>query len=291
MNGRRIPGPRLRSSLTLVELLVAIAVLGLLEALLWTAQTPAPDPPPPLAAAQPAPPAEPSPPVDPVLPAAPPQPGGELSLQTTLDRLGFTVNVPRVYDGRRLANWGRGRVSTRSDAVPSGWFQANGLARFTRVSRQSALGGVTAFAAETAGGDRIELFRPLGSPGDDRSRVDESGLPPACPYAAPLFRTGERSVRRVMWGTFRFLIDFPPNGFTRGPLYSTPEENPGGAVQLLVLPARRGGRWVEEGGNTGHWKGGIRDGGYLLCWEDMVRGDDDFQDLVVYARGIRPARR
>src|SRR5947209_1781469 len=113
MIGRRLSGQRMRSGLTLIELLVAIAVLGLLEALLLTAPTFAPAPEKPLS-------------------IAPPRPatgvvvryGGEMSLQTTLDRLGFTVNVPRDYQGRRLANWGSGRVSTRSDEAPSGWFEA-----------------------------------------------------------------------------------------------------------------------------------------------------------------------
>jgi prepilin-type N-terminal cleavage/methylation domain-containing protein len=287
MNGRRHWGQRVRPGLTLVELLVAIAVLGLLEALLLTAGTPAPDTqPPPLAAAEQAPPDEPIP------PAAPPQPGRELSLQETLDRLGFTVNVPRVYDGRRLANWGAGRVSTRSDEAPTGWFEANGLVRFVEVSRQSDLGPVTTFAAETPGGDPIEVFRPMDLTSGDplalgRSRYRRS----TCPSPAGVFPNGNRTARRVMRGTYRLWIDFPPNSFTRGPLYSTSEENPGGAAHLLVLPARKGGRWVEERKNTGHWQGGVRDGGYLLCWEDTVRGDDDFQDLVVYVRGIRPARR
>ena len=82
MIGRRLLGQRMRSGLTLVELLVAIAALGLLEVLLLTVRTPAPRPPLLLAVPTPA----------PLMPA-----GCELSLQTTLDRLGFTVNVPRSY--------------------------------------------------------------------------------------------------------------------------------------------------------------------------------------------------
>src|SRR3989442_545810 len=135
----------MRSGLTLIELLVAIAVLGLLEALLLTAPTFAPAPETPLSIAKPLPPV-----------ITPARYGGELSLQTTLDRLGFTVNVPRVYQGRRLRDWGPGRVSTWSGEAPfgvTGWFEAKGQVQFTEVSRQSALGRVTTFAAETTAGD------------------------------------------------------------------------------------------------------------------------------------------
>ena len=213
--------------------------------------------------------------------------GCELSLQTTLDRLGFTVNVPRTYQGRRLANWPPGRVSTRSDAVPSGWFAADGPAQFLEVSRQSALGNVTAFAAETTAGSRIELFPRLAStvgycpslePLPDR---DGTGAPDMTP----------RRTTREMHGTFRFSLDFTPNPFNPGRLFSTREDNPDGLSHMLALRARRDGTWVDERGNTGHYERGADDGTYLLCWEDAVNGDNDFQDLVVYTAGIRPARR
>jgi prepilin-type N-terminal cleavage/methylation domain-containing protein len=266
----------MRSGLTLVELLVAIAVLGLLEALLLagpmltTAGAPPPDAyqPPPLAVPTPA----------PLRPA-----DGELSLQTTLDRLGFTVNVPRAYQGRRLANRQPGRVSTRSDAVPSEWFQADGPIRFLEVSRQSSLGSVTAFSAQTPDGRKIELFPRLESSG-------EEGVSPQADTGVFPVLAGRR-VTRELHGTVRFALDFPPNPFNPGTLFSTGEGNPDGLSHMLTLRARRGGTWVDEGENTGHWKGGVDDRTYLLCWEDSVNGDNDFQDLVVYAGGIRPAQR
>jgi prepilin-type N-terminal cleavage/methylation domain-containing protein len=270
MIGRRILGQRMRSGLTLVELLVAIAVLGLFEALLLTARAPAPVSPPPLLLAVPSP--------APLMPA-----DGELSLQTTLDRLGFTVNVPRAYQGRRLANWRPGRVSTRSDAVPSEWFEADGPVQFLEVSRQSALGSVTTFAAETSTGNRIELFPRIASTGDDR-------LLPQTNEGVSTDMTARRTTGEIH-GTLRFSLDFRANPFTPGPLFSTGEDNPDGVSHMLALPARKGGTWVDEGGNTGHWEGGVADGTYLLCWEDTVHGDNDFQDLVVYAAGIRPAQR
>jgi len=264
MIGRHPSGLQMRSGLTLVELLVAIAVLGALEVLLLTAQPPVPppDPPTPLSITQPPPPLRP-----------PPYYAGELSLQTTLDRLGFTVNVPREYAGRRLWNGAAGRVSTRSDAMPSGWFRTVGPVGFAAVSRQSDLRAVTTFSAETPTGDRIELLPRRG--GDQGAAITDT----------------DRLARRGARGSYRFLTDFAPNGFTRGPLFSTPSDNPDGAAVLLVLPARRGGRWVDEGENIGHWEGGTDQNGCLLCWEDWVRGDNDFQDLVVYAGGVRPAQR
>jgi prepilin-type N-terminal cleavage/methylation domain-containing protein len=270
MIGRRLLGQRMRSGLTLVELVVAIAVVGLFGALLVTARAPAPVSLPPLLLAVPTP--------APLMPA-----DGELSLQTTLDRLGFTVNVPRAYQGRRLANWRPGRVSTRSDAVPSEWFEADGPVQFLEVSRQSALGSVTAFAAETSDGRQIELFPRIDPSG-------EEGLPPrpdvgVCPDLAA------RRVTRELHATVRFALDFPPNSFNPGRLFSTSQGNPDGLSHMLALRTRKGGTWVDEGGNTGHWEGGVADGNYLLCWEDAVHGDNDFQDLVVFAGGIRPARR
>jgi len=275
MIGRRPSGRRTRSGLTLVELLVAIAVLGGLEVLLLTLSSPPPEPaPPPLSFYQP-----PAPPTvsTPLTPRVVYQ--GEMSLQTTLDRLGFTVNVPQDYQGRHLANWGPGHVSTRSDTLPAGWFAANGPARFTAVSRQSSLRNETTFEALTPSGDTIELL----ARGHLKGRWGYS-------QAA---HTATRDLR----GRIRFSLEFAPNGFNSGRFFSTAEDNPGGGSQLLVLPARRGGTWVDEGENGeqgrdfGHWEGGTDDGGCLLCWEDVVHGDNDFQDLVVYAEGIQPSRR
>lgn len=270
MIGRRLRGRRMRSGLTLVELLVGIAALGLMGALLLTARAPAPVPSPPPSLAVPTP-----------APLVPPV--RELSLQTTLDRLGFTVNVPRCYEGRRLANWPPGRVSTRSDAVPAGWCAADGPVQFLEVSRQSALGGVTAFAAETTRGRRIVVFPRLDSTSGcclsyGKAEADSPAL-------------AARRVTREIHGKVRFSLDFPANPFNPGRLFSTSEGNPDGVSHMLTLPARRGGTWVDEGGDSGHYKGGVDNGTYLLCWEDAVQGDNDFQDLVVYAGGIRPVKR
>jgi len=170
-------------------------------------------------------------------------------------------------------------VSTRSDALPAGWFTANGPARFKAVSRQSSLRNETTFEALTASGDTIELL-PHGQ------LTGRWGYSQAA-------HTATRELR----GRIRFSLEFAPTGFNSGPFFSTAEDNPGGSSQLLVLPARRDGTWVSEGGNGeqgrdfGHWEGGTDDGGCLLCWEDLVHGDNDFQDLVVYAEGIQPSQR
>lgn len=224
-----------------------------------------------------------------------PDAGRELSLQATLDRLGFTVNVPRQYEGRRLANWPPGRISTRSDAVPSGWFEADGPVQFLEVSRQSALGSVTAFAAETTDGRQIELF-PRIEPSESSGfppppELQRDGYYPSGPSGqTPQNLTGRRMTRPIH-GTVRFSLDFPPNPFNPGRLFSTAQGNQDGLSHMLALRARRGGRWVDEGGNTGHYEGAGADGNYLLCWEDAVNGDNDFQDLVVYTGGLRPVRR
>jgi len=104
MIGRHPSGRRTRSGLTLVELLVAIAVLGGLEILLLTLQPPPPEPaPPPLAYYQPS-----AHPTMSPLPTPRVVYQGEMSLQTTLDRLGFTVNVPRITMGAIWRTMGQG---------------------------------------------------------------------------------------------------------------------------------------------------------------------------------------
>jgi prepilin-type N-terminal cleavage/methylation domain-containing protein len=278
MDGRPRSGQRIRSGLTLVELLVAIAVLGVLGGLLLSAQTSAPTPPPPLPPAPPAPP--------PVVLA---RYGSELSLQTTLDRLGFTVNVPRSYQGRRLANGGPGHASTRSDEVPAERFRADGPVLFSELSRQADLGTATTFRADTTAGDEVVLFGRVDPLTTDQPARSRDRLPAWA--LAGSGRVGSDEARTAtcgLHGPFRLSIDFPNNSYTRGPLFSTAKDNPGGASQLLVLSARRGGTWVDEGERTGHWEGGSNTGAYLLCWEDTVHGDNDFQDLVISAEGISP---
>src|ERR1051326_8448516 len=104
------PARRFRAGLTLPELLVAIASFGVLGCLLFTHQvlnstseapvisrvivTPAPPAPPPARCIS----------------------QGDVSLQETLDRLGYTVNVPHEFHGATVAADGY-RVSTADDSV------------------------------------------------------------------------------------------------------------------------------------------------------------------------------
>jgi len=87
----------------------------------------------------------------------------------------------------------------------------------------------------------------------------------------------------------RFVENYGRNSFNCGRLSSVAKENPHGMAHLMVLPARKNGYWVSEGGNTGHWEGGENTGDLVLCWEDWSsRTDGDYQDLVIRARGIVP---
>jgi hypothetical protein len=253
---------RVRAGLTMVELLMALAALGVLGVLALSYQVPAPPvrTPPPLSIEAP------SPPVCPRNVYY-----GERSLQDTLDRLGYTVNVPHEYRGHTIASLGS-RVSTADDSVDAGRFTSDGPVTFQEVSRQSALGSSTTFAAEDEQGGVVTLLKPAGgrwAGGNGHSRTATCNLS----------------------GVVRLSIDFPANnGFTHGPLYSTAADNPRNSAQLIVLPARKGGAWVDEGGDRGHWEGGEDSGEYLLCWEDMAGGGDcDFQDLVILTRGLVPA--
>lgn len=266
-----------RPGLTLIELLIAIAVLAVLGALLLSRH---PDltrqeEPPPAASEAPEPPSPPAAPVVLPVPDQPPAPtayGMELSLQETLDRLGFTVNVPRIYHGHSIADARGYRTSTRDDSMAVERFECRGEASFQELSRQASLAGVTSFVIETASGNTDRLLEPASSP--------------KSPW---LSRDAGATAVKSWRGPANFSLDFDGGGFGAVPLSSIAGDNPGGESALLVLPARTGGEWVDDGRNTGHWEGGSESGAYLLCWEDLPRsGSPDYQDLVILARGIQP---
>jgi prepilin-type N-terminal cleavage/methylation domain-containing protein len=261
----------LRSGMTLIELVTALAALGLVGCLLL-ANSRLTCPPASMVAETPA------PFVIETLPAPPPPPpvyrGGELSLQATLDRLGYTVNVPAKYEGCVLARNGY-RCSSADDSVPAGWFRTDGEAVFQVVSQQSSLCRVTEMVSVTAAGERTPI---LGSDPESQFWVGQEG---------------GRSATIGLPAAARLAIEFSSNGWgsTWG-FYSTPGDNESGIAHLIVLPARTGGRWVEASDDTGYWEGGEENGDYLLCWEDLRGGGDrDFQDLVVLVRGLRPVTR
>jgi prepilin-type N-terminal cleavage/methylation domain-containing protein len=248
-----------RRGLTLPELLVTIAVLGTLGCLVLARRSPAPT----ILTSRPA--------LEAPAPALPPGPGGEMSLQETLDRLGYTVNVPRSFQGRRLTHPGSYRVSSGDDTLAAEWFEGDGAVQLQELCRQSAYGSWTHFGAMTAGEERIPLLTPSA-----RCGVYSSGAGPG------------RAMESGLTGAASFFIEY---GFGGPPvrLSSVASANPGGSPKLIVLPARTGGAWIEDGDRSGHWEGGEETGDYLLCWEDLPQGDNDFQDLVVLVRGIRPA--
>jgi prepilin-type N-terminal cleavage/methylation domain-containing protein len=249
-----------RRGMTLIELAVSLAALGLLGCLFLASRVPPPMPdgcsaPPAIAIPTPPPP-------------PPPPSNGELSLQETLDRLAFTVNVPQRYRGRQVDSWGY-RQSSGDDSVDAGWFRSKGTATFQLISHQSELNASTRFLVQNAEGHALASFDP----------IDVSGF--------------NGSARLLNWRAsqpVRFALDFPSTSYNSGPVFSTQRDNPSGAPQLIVLPARRNGRWVEEGEQLGHWEGGEESGEYLLCWEDVTGSSHgDFQDVAFLARGIVPA--
>jgi prepilin-type N-terminal cleavage/methylation domain-containing protein len=238
-----------RPGMTLIELAMAIAALGLLGCLFLASRMPSAgtecNDPPAIAISTP--------------PAPPHIWYGEKSLQETLDRLGYTVNVPHVYHGRRVDTDGY-RFSTRDDSIAAGWFCTRGTASFQIVSQQAALSGETTLCVSGRGGRLHPLLGP-----EVRSVTNWEGA-----------------------GPVRFALTFSDNSFQNSTLYSTPGENPGGSAQLIVLPARTGGRWVSTDEGWNYWEGGEDTGEYLLCWEDLDHGDADYQDLVLLARGLVP---
>jgi prepilin-type N-terminal cleavage/methylation domain-containing protein len=246
-----------RPGLTLLELLVALVVLGLLGGVIICRRTPTPGPPTSFLSTS----------ESVAISEAPGAVQEELSLQETLDRLGFTVNVPQAYRGHSLARSGY-RMSTADDTVDVSWFRSSGSVTMQLVSQQTDLDSATRFfvlapdsAADVAG------FAPLESAGFNE-------IPQLLSWDTP--------------GPVRLGLEFHQDSTHPHPVYSTPEENPSGNAQLMVLPARRNGLWVEDhDGQTGFWEGGEDTGEYLLCWEDQTgRLDGDFQDLVLLARGI-----
>jgi prepilin-type N-terminal cleavage/methylation domain-containing protein len=267
MSGRCThPARPARSGMTLIELMLALAALGLLGCLLLFSRPEIPSPVD--SAVLSCPEAVPLPP-----PPPPPRPPvyGEMSLQQTLDRLGYTVNVPRFFHGIRVASLGY-RTSSRDDSIDAGWFRCVRPVALQEISQQALLRRVTLSAVSAD--DRTTTTELLGSNDQMSGPGDEQMSDP------------------VTWNSaqvVRFVQNYGRNSFNSGRISSVAKENPHGMPQLIVLPARKNGYWVNEVSNTGHWEGGENSGDFLLCWEDWSsRTDGDYQDLVIRARGIVP---
>src|ERR1051326_6221934 len=197
--------PRLRAGLTLVELLVSIAALGLLGCCVLTYRMAPPCENEAVMAVGDDSPAPPEPPA----PTAPPGRYAELSLQETLDRLGYTINVPHVFHGQKVAANGY-RVSTRDDSVGAGWFTGNTDAAFREVCRQSLVGHEITFGARNEEGETTEILAPT---------AQQSGI--------WFGRAGGRSATVALSSPVRFTLALPAgNGYTDGPLSTVSEENP-----------------------------------------------------------------
>lgn len=188
-----------------------------------------------------------------VIRQSPPMSEVEYGLQRSLDRLGFTVNVPASYRGRPLLRWSDAeRVSAQSDALGAEWFRGSGEVRFRVVGQQSnqvfghALGVLPSLGRSVTLIDPVGVFRPEG-----RFLLSLTGGKSA-KYAG-------KSPFRVTWTATN---------------------------EVMVLPAKRGGRWVRQGANRGYWSGGTDTGAYLFCFDDS--GDHDFQDLIILAQGLKP---
>lgn len=199
--------------------------------------------------------------------------GGELSLQESLDRLGYTVNVPTVFEGHTLKQWGNGyRTSTTSDTLSEKWFAANGIVTSRMLSQQTALSTRTTFgiAPSPDQGERRTFLSPAG---DERGNW--------------LSTNAGKTDTEAVSGVVRFFIDVedPTGSFPSGVYTTDRRENAARYPRVIILPARQGGSWLDEGNNTGHWEGGSGDG-YLFCWEDWV--DDDYQDFIILVKEIQP---
>lgn len=250
-------GMRARRGLTLLEMIVALGMMGVLGALVLSCRVTTPNvkaPRPEVSAVSTC---------DAVLDTGSPQ--EELSLQDTLDRLGYTVNVPATFHGHSLDPRSY-RRSTHDDSVDESWFRSIGTVSMQLISQQTDLDAATRFVVEEPPGEQVDSFEPVAQCGFDES---------------PQLLTWESH------NPVRFRLDFPPDADRSQSVYSTSEDNPSGAVHLMVLPVRKNGYWVQQDNQSGYWQGGEETGEYLLCWEDRTDGTDgDFQDLVFVARGI-----
>jgi hypothetical protein len=173
----------------------------------------------------------------------------EYSLQESLDRLGFTVNVPERYQQVPLTHWGSYRTSTKNDSISAEWFQRRGAARFRVIGWQTAQPTTLRFSVIPPSKNGVTLLRQVHS--DVR-----------------FFLNTSRGKTATYSGSTTFMVDWE------------------GARRRLVFPAIRGGVWVNQGKERGYWRGGKSDGSYLFCWDDSA--DHDFQDLIIQASGIRP---
>ncbi len=191
----------------------------------------------------------------------------EISLQETLDRLGYTVNVPTVYNGRQILRWNDYRISTGDDSVFAERFHCGQSPTFAMLGQQALYAPRTVFGSIDASGQTTALFEP-----DPTS----SGM---------WLNAMAPSIHADLRGSVRFFIQDTSHSLGTGTIVSTAQSNFDRASHLLVLPALSGGTWIDEGNNRGHWQGG-KSKGYLLCWEDW--NDFDYQDIVILATHIEP---
>jgi len=191
----------------------------------------------------------------------------EISLQDTLDRLGYTVNVPAEVDGHRLFNWMQpAHQSDLSDAIHADVFASGGRSSFRELGVQSLFGRVSS----------------LGIQGLNSKTQQDLWLssPPGPWISSDVGQTADVSRDQI------FTLHLACNV---SHISSNANQNADSECHLLVLPALVGGLWIHDSSNFGHWSGGKWTGEFILCWDDggMPR-DYDYQDVVVLASGVLP---
>ena len=202
-----------------------------------------------------------------------PDGAGELSLQETLDRLGYSVNVPTEYDGREVLNYNGYRTSTQDDSIAAETFTGQGTASFQLVSQQAYLATHTVFGLIDGNGKRLEVQQPIQKTCENWIGNKKSN-----------------PIKENVVGKVGFYIDSGKVGRSFGnSLYlSTSDQNPRNGRFAMILPVSVGGEWVIEAGSSGHWQGGTASGEYLVCWDDSDL-DHDFQDMVIVVNGLTPS--
>jgi beta-lactamase regulating signal transducer with metallopeptidase domain len=195
----------------------------------------------------------------------------EKSLQETLDELGYTVNVPREFQGHPVMGWDGYRISDADDSILAGELNATGDTAYRMLGQQALLAPNSSFGVLSGDGKKIPL---LHNPDVSDKWVDA--------------KTGPTNALGLQ-GETRFYLDVNDvfNQFGGGGTFgSVPALNPDGIARAILLPAITGGKWTDEGNHTGHWEDGKKTGAYLLCWEDGL--DFDYQDMVVLVQGFAP---
>jgi hypothetical protein len=124
--------------------------------------------------------------------------------------------------------------------------------------------------------NRLTIFNGGDSAGS--SRLITTG-PPGGPYTFTVSGDSSSSTRTFSSSQFCFFLQSPDGGGTT--FFSQAGANSGGKDQMLAY-AGNGSAFIGASSALGYFNLGD----YIVAWEDLLNGDNDYQDFVAVVRNV-----